>query len=245
VGSDAAKATVVEVNKPVSTDPGKAPSVDVIAGAAVAPVAQGLPSSSTFTTEVSVNGRSGILLGTIKSDTNGKASIPAFQTSESGTYSIKLTDQTGRAFFLQIAATASPSGVGLLSDSDLANASTVVVNAPVTPTVTNAPSLTVPVNTPVVPEVGGLPANTVVQVDVSANPRARAKATFVRIGSSRTNAKGRVKLPAFKASQPGSFVLRLKTPAGKTYFLKVKVAGTSSAKPASKPASKPVSKPAA
>jgi len=38
-------------------------------------------------------------------------------------------------------------------------------------------------------------------------------------------------------------VIRLKTPAGKTYFLKVKVAGTSSAKPASKPASKPVSKP--
>ena len=82
-------------------------------------------------------------------------------------------------------------------------------------------------------------ANTVVQVDVSANPRARAKATFVRIGSSRTNAKGRVNLPAFKASQPGSFVIRLKTPAGKAYFLKVKVAGTSSAKPASKPAGKP------
>ena len=119
-----------------------------------------------------MNGRKGTLLGTIKSDANGKASIPAFQTSEPGTYTIKLTDQTGRAFFLQIAAADSPSGVGLLSDSDLANASTAVVNAPVTPTVTNAPSLTVPVNTPVVPEVGGLPANTVVQVDVSANPRA-------------------------------------------------------------------------
>jgi len=229
----------VEVTKPVSTDPGKAPSVDVIAGAAVAPVAQGLPSSSTFTTEVSVNGRSGTLLGKVVSDANGKAMIPAFQTSEAGTYTIKLTDTKGRSFFLQVAAAESPSGVGLLSDSDMAKASTVVVNAPVKPSVTNAPSVTVPVNTPVVPEVGGLPANTVVQVDVSANPRARAKATFVRIGSSRTNAKGRVKLPAFKASQPGSFVIRLKTPAGKTYFLKVKVAGTSSAKPASKPASKP------
>jgi hypothetical protein len=76
----------------------------------------------------------------------------------------------------------------------------------------------------VAPVVGGLPANTVINVDISSTGQTRAKTTsFVRIGSSRTNAKGRMKLPAFKASRAGTFMMRMTTPAGKAYYLKVKV----------------------
>jgi hypothetical protein len=53
-----------------------------------------------------------------------------------------------------------------------------------------------------------------------------------------------MKLPAFKASRAGSFMMRMTTPAGTAYYLKVKVTAKSTAKPVVKPASKPVTKPA-
>ena len=48
-------------------------------------------------------------------------------------------------------------------------------------------------------------------------------------------------LPAFNASRPGSFTMRLTTPAGKAYYLKVKVAKKKSSRESVKPvaASKP------
>ena len=112
------------------------------------------------------------------------------------------------------------------------------VTAPVSTNVATAPTANVPAGSPVAPVVGGLPANTVVNVDISSTGQTRAKTTsFVRVGSGRTNAKGRMKLPAFKASRPGSFTIRMTTPAGKAYYLKVKVAAK--AKPVKKPAAKP------
>jgi hypothetical protein len=90
----------------------------------------------------------------------------------------------------------------------------------------------VPAGSPVAPVVGGLPASTIVNVDISSTRQARAKSTtFVRIGSGRTNAYGRVKLPAFKAARPGSLTMRLTTAAGKTYYLNVKVAKKKAARP--------------
>jgi hypothetical protein len=234
----AAKATVVELTQPVSTTADNAPSVSVISGAAVAPVAQGLPVSSTFTASVSLQGRGASALGTTTSDATGRATVPAFQASEAGEYTIALSDGKGNTFYLKIAVANAPSGVGLLSDADVANTVLVSVTAPVSTNVATAPTANVPAGSPVAPVVGGLPANTVVNVDISSTGQTRAKTTsFVRIGAGRTNAKGRMKLPAFKASRPGSFTIRMTTPAGKAYYLKVKVAAK--AKPVKKPAAKP------
>ena len=234
----AAKATVVELTQPVSTNADNAPSVSVISGAAVAPVAQGLPVSSTFTASVSLQGRGASALGTTTSDATGRATVPAFQASEAGEYTIALSDGKGNTFYLKIAVANAPSGVGLLSDADVANTVLVSVTAPVSTNVATAPTANVPAGSPVAPVVGGLPANTVVNVDISSTGQTRAKTTsFVRIGAGRTNAKGRMKLPAFKASRPGSFTIRMTTPAGKAYYLKVKVAAK--AKPVKKPAAKP------
>ena len=38
-----------------------------------------------------------------------------------------------------------------------------------------------------------------------------------------STAAGRVKIPAFKATRPGVYTIRLATPAGKFYYVKVKV----------------------
>jgi hypothetical protein len=233
---------VVEVSKPVSTDPVSAPSVDVIAGAAVAPVAQGLPVSTSFTATVSLQGRSSSSLGTTISDATGRATVPAFSTTEAGEYTISLSDGRGNSYYLKIAVANAPSGVGLLSDADVAQTVVVSVSAPVTTTAATAPTVSVAAGSPVAPVVGGLPANSVITVDISSTGQTRAKSTtFVRIGSGRTNATGRVKLPAFKASRPGSFTMRLTTPAGKAYYLKVKVAKKKASTAAVKPvaASKP------
>ena len=238
----AARATVVEVSKPVSTDPVSAPSVDVIAGAAVAPVAQGLPVNTSFMATVSLQGRSSSSLGTTISDATGRATVPAFSTTEAGEYTISLSDGRGNSYYLKIAVANAPSGVGLLSDADVAQTVVVSVSAPVTTTAATAPTVSVAAGSPVAPVVGGLPANSVITVDISSTGQTRAKSTtFVRIGSGRTNATGRVKLPAFKASRPGSFTMRLTTPAGKAYYLKVKVAKKKASTAAVKPvaASKP------
>jgi hypothetical protein len=237
-GTDAAKATVVEVTKPVSTDPASAPSVSVISGAAVAPVAQGLPSSSTFTASVSLGGRTATPLGVTTSNASGQATVPAFQATEAGVYTIALSDGKGRTYYLKIEVAAAPSGVGLPSDSDAAKTVLVSVVAPVSTNAASAPTANVAVGTPVAPVIGGLPANTVITVDISSTGQTRAKTpSFVRIGSGLTNSKGRMKLPAFKASRAGTFMMRMTTPAGKAYYLKVKV--TAKAKPVKKPAAKP------
>jgi predicted ribosome-associated RNA-binding protein Tma20 len=237
-GADAAKATVVEVSKPVSTDPASAPSVSVISGAAVAPVAQGLPSSSTFTASVSLGGRTATPLGVTTSNASGQATVPAFQATEAGVYTIALSDGKGRTYYLKIEVAAAPSGVGLPSDSDAAKTVLVSVAAPVSTNAASAPTANVAVGTPVAPVIGGLPANTVITVDISSTGQTRAKTpSFVRIGSGLTNSKGRMKLPAFKASRAGTFMMRMTTPAGKAYYLKVKV--TAKAKPIKKPAAKP------
>jgi hypothetical protein len=240
--AQASRATVVAVTKPVSTNPVSAPSVDVIAGAAVAPVAQGLPASSSFTATVSVPGRTGASLGVITSDASGRATVPAFSATKAGDYTISLSDGLGNTFYLKVVIASAPSGVGLLSDAEAAKSAVVPVSAPVTTTTDTAPTVSVPIGSPVAPIVGGLPASTVINVDISSTRQTRAKATtFVRIGSGRTNANGRVTLPAFKASRPGSFTMRLSTAGGKTYYLNVKVATKKSSSASAKAvaASKP------
>jgi hypothetical protein len=228
----ATKATVVAVTRPVSTNPASAPIVDVIAGAAVAPVAQGLPVSTSFTATVSLPGRSGTALGVITSDATGRLTVPAFSTTRAGDYTISLSDGQGNTFYLKIAIASAPSGVSLLSEADAGKTAVVAVSAPVATTTADAPTVSVPAGSPVAPVVGGLPASTIVNVDISSTRQTRAKSTtFVRIGSGRTNANGRVKLPAFKAARPGSLTMRLTTAAGKTYYLNVKVAKKKAARP--------------
>ena len=226
------------MTKLVSTNPDTAPSVSVIAGAAVAPVAQGLPASSTFTASVSLEGRTSSPLGVTSSDSTGRATVPAFQATQAGEYTISLSDGKGHTYYLKIQVAEAPSGVGLPSDSEVAKTVLVTVAATVSTNAASAPTANVPTGSPVAPIVSGLPANTVINVDISSEGQTRAKTiSFVRIGSGRTNAKGRMKLPAFKASRAGTFMMRMSTPTAKAYYLKVKV--TAKAKPVKKPATSP------
>lgn len=109
---DAATATVVQLTRPVSTDPDTAPSVSVISGAAVAPVAQGLPVSSTFTASVSLADRVGTQLGVTTSDSTGRATVPAFQATQAGVYTISLSDGKGNTYYLKIQVAAATVGRG-------------------------------------------------------------------------------------------------------------------------------------
>lgn len=117
-----------------------------------------------------------------------------------------------------------PAGVALLSGTERANAQIVTVSAPVSTSMATAPQVTVAAGSPVAPVVGGLPPSTPLQAAMSAAPVTRAKPSFVSIGTTRSNATGRAKVPAFKATRPGIYTIRLSTPGGKAFYLKVKVA---------------------
>jgi hypothetical protein len=58
----------------------------------------------------------------------------------------------------------------------------------------------------------------------------RPKASFVPMGKVRSTTAGRARVPAFTASRAGVYTIRLSTPAGKTYYLKVKVTAKKSSK---------------
>ena len=121
-----------------------------------------------------------------------------------------------------------PAGVAVLSAAERAAAQVVTVPAPASTSIALAPVVTVPANTPVAPVVGGLPASTPLQVGMSAPAFTRmlgqASPAFAPIGTTRSNAAGRAKVPAFKASRPGTYTIRLATASGKAYYLKVTVA---------------------
>ena len=117
-----------------------------------------------------------------------------------------------------------PAGVVLLSGTERASAQVVTVTAPVSTSVASAPEVTVTTGTAVSPVVSGLPPSTPLQAGMSVSPLTRAKTSFVSIGTTRSTANGRAKVPAFKASRAGIYTIRLTTPAGKAFYLKVKVA---------------------
>ena len=121
-----------------------------------------------------------------------------------------------------------PAGVAVLSVAERSTAQVVTVPAPASTSIALAPVVTVPANTPVAPVVGGLPASTPLQVGMSAPAFTRmlgqASPAFAPIGTTRSNAAGRAKVPAFKASRPGTYTIRLATASGKAYYLKVTVA---------------------
>jgi len=117
-----------------------------------------------------------------------------------------------------------PAGVVVLSGMERANAQLVMVSAPVSTSAVNAPQVTVSAGAAVAPVVSGLPASTPLEAGMSVAPLTRTKASFVSIGKTRSTANGRAKVPAFKASRAGMYTIRLSTPAGKAYYLKVKVA---------------------
>jgi hypothetical protein len=131
-------------------------------------------------------------------------------------------------------------GVVVLPVAQRASAQVVEVNAPASTTVANAPEVSVPAGTAVAPVVSGLPANRPIlayqrvlypsrpQVDPSLF---RAKSPFVLMGATRSTATGRVKVPAFKATRPGVYTIRLSTPEGKDFYVKVKVTAKKSTKP--------------
>jgi hypothetical protein len=125
----------------------------------------------------------------------------------------------------------SNAGVSLLPVAERGNAQVVEVNAPASTSVANAPQVSVPVGAAVAPVVGGLPASTPIVASMSVSRQTRARASFVPIGTTRSTAAGRVKVPAFKATRPGVYTIRLATPAGKTFYVKVKVTAKKGSKP--------------
>jgi hypothetical protein len=127
----------------------------------------------------------------------------------------------------------------VLPAAQRANAQVIAASEPASVTMANAPQLSVPAGSPVAPVVSGLPANTSVVVSIrvisGSRPQSvlsllRAKSSFVTIGTTRSNAAGRVKVPAFKATRPGVYTIQLSTPAGKAYYLNVKVTAKKNAK---------------
>jgi hypothetical protein len=117
-----------------------------------------------------------------------------------------------------------PAGVVVLSGSERTNAQIVTVSAPVATSPVYAPQITVAPGVPIAPVVVGLPSRTQLLAGMSVAPLMRAKNSYVPIGVTRSSASGRAKVPAFKASRAGIYTIRLTTPAGKAFYLKVKVA---------------------
>jgi hypothetical protein len=111
----------------------------------------------------------------------------------------------------------------VLPAAQRANAQVIAASEPASVTMANAPQVSVPAGAAVAPVVSGLPANTPIAASMSVASQTRAKTTFVPIGTTRSNAAGRVKVPAFKATRPGVYTIQLSTPAGKAYYLNVKV----------------------
>jgi predicted outer membrane repeat protein len=111
------------------------------------------------------------------------------------------------------------------------NAQVVEVNAPASTSVANAPEVIVSVGVSVAPVVSGLPANRPIFAALrilrsgsqTTTSLLRAKSSFVPMGTARSTATGRVKIPAFKATRPGVYTIRLSTAEGKAYYVKVKV----------------------
>jgi hypothetical protein len=128
-----------------------------------------------------------------------------------------------------------PAGFLPLSAAEKASAQTPVVNAPLSTSVSSAPVLTVPAGTAVAPVVSGVPVNTSLRAGVKAPTR--AKEAFVTFGTTRSNANGRAKVPAFKPSRAGTYTIQLATANGKAFYLKVTV--TAKAKPVKQPTAKP------
>ena len=112
----------------------------------------------------------------------------------------------------------------LLSGAERANAQVVTVSAPVATSPVYAPQITVVPGTAIAPVVIGLPSRTQLLAGMSFAPLTRAKDSYVPIGKTRSTASGRAKVPAFKASRPGIYTIRLSTPTNEAFYLKVKVA---------------------
>jgi hypothetical protein len=119
----------------------------------------------------------------------------------------------------------------MLSGAELAKVEPVAVKAPATTSPTNAPEVSVSAGTSVAAVVKGLPASTRLKASMSVAYTGRAKESFAPIGETRSTADGRAQVPAFKASRAGVYTIRLTTPSGKGYYLKVKVVAKKSSKP--------------
>ena len=125
-----------------------------------------------------------------------------------------------------------PSGVELLTGAERAKAQVITVKYPVSMIPACAPDVTVFAGVAVAPVVSGLPVRTGFRAGISYVPptQTRAKSTFLWIGKTRSADDGRSKIPAFKASRTGVYIIRLVTPEDKSYYLKVKVVAVKSAK---------------
>jgi hypothetical protein len=130
--------------------------------------------------------------------------------------------------------------VQLSASAEKANAQTPVANAPLSTSESSAPVVTVPPGTGVAPIVSGLPVSTNLRAGVKSP--IRAKDTFVTFGTTRSNAYGRAKLPAFKISRAGTYTIQLATADGREFYLKVKVAAKKASSSSTKSPSKPTSK---
>ena len=128
-------------------------------------------------------------------------------------------------------------GLQLIGNDPTVVVKVITVSAPLSTSPASAPVLQVAAGSAIAPEVSGLPVSTAFTVSVQVP--LRAKSTGVVLGKVRSDAQGRTKVPAFKATQSGTYQVRLASSSGKSFYLKVKVAGKAAAKSPSKPASKP------
>ena len=102
-----ASAQTPVVNAPLSTSVSSAPVVTVPPGTPVAPVVSGLPVSTSLKAGVkapkSTRAKEAfVIFGTTRSNDNGRAKVPAFKPSRSGTYTIQLATADGKAFYLKV-----------------------------------------------------------------------------------------------------------------------------------------------
>jgi Fibronectin type III domain len=101
VGSSLGKsATKIIVTKPGNSI-AKAPQIGAVVGKAITPTIKALPKSTAFKASVVINAKS-YTLGSVKTNSSGVATLPAFSAAKAGTYSVQLTTAKGVKYFIKL-----------------------------------------------------------------------------------------------------------------------------------------------
>ena len=101
VGSSLGKsATKIIVAKPGNSI-AKAPQIGAVVGKAITPTIKALPKSTAFKASVVINAKT-YTLGSVKTNSSGVATLPAFSAAKAGTYSVQLTTAKGVKYFIKL-----------------------------------------------------------------------------------------------------------------------------------------------
>ena len=96
----AGTSTKILITKPGNTF-SNAPQIGAVVGKAISPTIKTLPKSTALKASVVINGKT-YPLGTVKTNSSGVATIPAFSAAKVGTYSIQLTSTKGVKYFIKL-----------------------------------------------------------------------------------------------------------------------------------------------